>query len=412
MFLREFFKMHKKIWKLENLIYLFIVLGLAVRLIFVFEPGFVPDINWVKSWVLDLATNGFWQFYQRVDCDYPPFYMYVLKIVGEVYVYLTSIWRPSDKLYLLLHKAPVFFADMATGYLIFYWLKREISLKAALWGAALYLFNPVVLYNGAIWGQVDGFYVFVQLLSFFFSYFQKPILGITFGFFAALTKPQGLILLPLILLWVWRKHGAKLSLEGLGVGILLSFMVLYPFNGGDFSFLIQNYLRAADRYPFGSVNGFNLWWLIKGNWVPDDTKFWLFTWRNWGLLFFGIIYLFAFVLASVKSRKYDLIIAAAMILMGMFLFSTRMHERYSIYAIPFLTLCCFFPKIRILPLVILFCWGISSLINIHWVLGWKIPLGGFLLGKNWPFVSIWLGFLAFFAIFVDFLKNKLITLKQ
>jgi hypothetical protein len=67
--------------------------------------------------------------------------------------------------YLILSKVPLVLADILAGWLIVgYVHSRTKNTRAALIAGVMYLFNPVIIYNGAFYGRFDVFcYVFVIL---------------------------------------------------------------------------------------------------------------------------------------------------------------------------------------------------------------------------------------------------------
>jgi len=399
----------KQFRKPEKMIYLILFCGLVLRLIFVFHPGDGADILYFKSRAIDLAKNGFWQFYRRIGSDEPPFSQYILKIIGETYCYLTTLWRASDKSYLALWKMPSFLADLGAAYLLYYWLKREMSLQIALLGAFFYLVNPAIFYNAAVWGQNDSLFLLIQLVAFFLIYFQKPVAGLAFASLAALTKTEGLIILPLIIAWVWKRFGLKEGVKGVGLGLLLAFFLLYPFNKGNLLFLFKNYLEAMNHYPFGSIDALNIWWFLGGIKLGDTAKLWFLSWRDWGLIFFSSIYCLVLILTLRKSQKIHLLSAASLIWMAAFLFLTRRNGTESVYALPFLILLCCFSKIKPIPSLALTFWSLMGVINLQIALNQPTVLD-YHTTKTSLFFA-WVLSLAFCSALLAFVLNLIYTFK-
>jgi len=81
---------------------------------------------------------------------YLPLYLHVLTALGWLSAQTGWPFR-------VLGKLPVVAADLAIGALLYRALRRHgRAERVALGGAALYLFNPLVLYNGAFYGRFDA----------------------------------------------------------------------------------------------------------------------------------------------------------------------------------------------------------------------------------------------------------------
>ena len=66
----------------------------------------------------------------------------------------------------LLFKLPAILSDLISGYLIYRILRESKGTKLALIGVCIYIFNPAIFANSALWGQVDSFIALFSILSF------------------------------------------------------------------------------------------------------------------------------------------------------------------------------------------------------------------------------------------------------
>ena len=73
---------------------------------------------------------------------------------------------------------------------------KQASNRVA--ATALYAFNPAVIYNAAVWGQYDAIYTFFLILSLMLALKSKPKLSAVAFAIGLLTKPQGIVLAPLV----------------------------------------------------------------------------------------------------------------------------------------------------------------------------------------------------------------------
>ncbi|HXG25896.1 MAG TPA: phospholipid carrier-dependent glycosyltransferase [Candidatus Binatia bacterium] len=262
-----------------------LALGLALRLIIAYllpGSGFAVDLGSFRFWANNLADEGLYGFYDRPFFhDYTPGYLYVLWLVGGV-ANLFPGGGVGD-----LIKVPPIVADLALGYLVWS-MVRELggSGRAALVGAALVLFNPVMWFDSVVWGQVDSFGVVFLLLSLRELWRDRPERAAILATVAALIKPQLGILIPLVAIVVIRRalwpqggHGAEDGPEPgrttLGIerrfrgpirilttgaaGFLTALVACIPF-GLQFPFgLIAQIFKTAGGYPYLTVNAFNPW---------------------------------------------------------------------------------------------------------------------------------------------------------
>lgn len=129
--------------------------------------------------------------------------------------------------YRVLGKLPMVVADLGIGYLLFAALRRRGENEStALLGMALYLFNPLVLLNGAFLGRFDAIALALLLLALecYATRLFAPFYGLAI---AAKTFP--LFLLPLLLLGRDRQRPGRLLLALLCAPLLsLPYVVTNP----------------------------------------------------------------------------------------------------------------------------------------------------------------------------------------
>src|SRR5574341_899347 len=125
--------------------------GFILRIILAAIHGtaFTIDTGTFEAWSIRLADGGPWNFYAKdYFSDYAPGYLYVLLFVGK----LNTVFEFSKHEFQFIFKLPSIFADVGIAYLIYAFLERQPG-KVRLGAAAIYLFFPPALLNGAIWGQ-------------------------------------------------------------------------------------------------------------------------------------------------------------------------------------------------------------------------------------------------------------------
>jgi dolichyl-phosphate-mannose-protein mannosyltransferase len=261
-----------------------------------------------------LARFGFKNFYIGWS-DYLPGYPYILWLLGKI-----NLWGIFPQI--LLYKLPAIVADLATGYLIYKILEKSKGIKWGLIGGALYLFNPAILANSALWGQVDA----LTALCALFSVYQFPLslfwsaLGLAVG---TLIKPQTAFIFPVIL-FLFLKQKRKLTdlLIYCLFGLLIFVLGFLPFwnHGAFIPFVFERLGVSASQYPYTSVNAFNFWGIF-GFWNRDS----LFS-QAFGYLIFTVI--FAVTSWKLWKRKNPEYILMSIAFLASFIFFTRIHERH------------------------------------------------------------------------------------
>lgn len=323
---------------------LFIILSLALLVRLLVSPFYthLSDMGLWRFWAVEINRLGFANFFQKVSwSDYLPFYFYILFLLQKI----SLIFNINSD---FLFKLPAILADLATGAVIFY-LSSNQSLKRRITLTSLYLFNPAIFANSAMWGQVDGLGAFLMVFSLFLFLkkrlnFLGVILAISFLF-----KPIYLFAAPLFIAYQF-----KISPSG-ALKLILSFVVSIfiislPFTTNPFqvpSLIISRYLSSLSQYQFASVNAFNFWGLVGLNFQPDNLTYLYLSFHNWGLVIFGLIYLTLLVsIFFVRSRKPNLAfsnlnLSLLLVFFGLFTFATRAHERHLLTSLPFLCLLYF-----------------------------------------------------------------------
>lgn len=346
-------------------------LGLIVRLWLGWtQVGYMSDMKTFMYWGQRVADLGPGQFYaEGVFADYPPGYLYILYVLSSIQRLLSL--DPNSAAEMLLFKLPAILSDLAAAYLLYRFSRKTIGSGIAVALTSLYLFNPAVLMDSAIWGQADAFFVLFLLLSINAVADRKFDRSMIWFAIATLVKPQALIFTPVLLLALIHYRPWKQMLKGAVSGLAVFGILAAPFfwGNGGIAGLIKLYMATLSSYPYSTVNAFNLYMLSAPTWTSIDEKWLGIPYRLWGNLFILVAVAVAAYFSFRKNRK-DLskshFIAMALIVV-MFVAGAKMHERYMFPAL----LLCLFAFIqskdrRFLPLFMGF--SITQYINVGYVL--------------------------------------------
>lgn len=359
-------------------------LGLVVRYVCAkFDSGYAVDMGCFSYWADSVYKDGFGNFYNAgTFADYPPGYMYILWIVG-----LFRHLIPGLSVGTVALKMPAMLCDLATGALIYKLARKRFNEKTSLYFVCLYIFNPVMLMDSAMWGQVDS--IFTLCLAIMITLVAEKKLIPAYYVFALgiLIKPQTLVLTPILILAIidqviLHDFSVKRFFKHLGLGLLAIFAMyicvlpfdfdvywvnfaadpigfwtqkgmehpeavatFLPTNGGLVQASSNLFVRAAQAfwgvvtlyagtlvsYEKVTVNAYNFWEVFKLNWHSQSEVKWGLPCSTWGTIFVVLICLLAvviFVLNRKRENPSKYFILGAMISIGFFTFSVRVHERY------------------------------------------------------------------------------------
>ena len=147
-----------------------IILGLVVRIVLGLRlRDFHSDTGLFFEWAESIYKNGPGYLYENTNCDYPPGYMYVLWVLGMIIEWLKSIVAEYKWMVMVL-KIPSIITDVLTGVLLYKIASEKQTQGKAMLIMCLYIFNPAVILNSSVWGQVDSILAFMVLLTVYFVY--------------------------------------------------------------------------------------------------------------------------------------------------------------------------------------------------------------------------------------------------
>ena len=321
--------------------------ALALRLLLALttEP-YLYDRSCFVAWGDRLAQLGPAAFYaDDYFADYPPGYLYLLWLVGEVRAAL-GIGYDSPRTGLLLALAPAL-CDCAAAALVWRVGDRCIDSRYTVTLlAAFTAFNPLTLFDTGIWGQIDGAFALPLLLCFVLLEGRRWLPAALCYGAALAVKPQALLAGPVLA--VCFLAGIALEQDRLravgrcfsGAALALAPVVLaaLPFFGargpaGFAQALVEKYFGTASSYPYAAINAFNWMAALGGNWQPmQDRLFGPVSWAALGLFAIAALTVLLAVLAgaAVRGGRFSPLLLAAFYLCGIFTFSHCMHERYMV----------------------------------------------------------------------------------
>jgi Gpi18-like mannosyltransferase len=326
--------------------------------------GYSGDINLFRNWA-ETAAKGFANFYSSArQADYPPLYIYVLGLIGKI-ASVSSI----NPYYILLLKIPSILADVITAYFIYKLGKKYLNSVISILLGAFYIFNPAIFIDSTFWGQVDSFFTLLIVIALYLLAEKKYVLSSGMFAVAILMKPQGIIFLPILFIELVRQKKLKNFIYA-GVSALITVLIIiipFSLNTQNPLWIINLYIKTISEYQYASVNAFNFFGLIGGNYKDYNNELFLMSYHTIGMIFIIITTLIGwFIYIKGNDRKYISAIALLQIA-GVFTFSVGMHERYLFPAVAIAILALIYLKDRRF-LILAIGFSITNYINISTIL--------------------------------------------
>lgn len=316
-------------------------LSLFLRPALIFESDHQGYLDWTHEFV----TLGISGAFRIESFNYGPAAVYLLWFFGQ------SLGSRIDEYHVLLRQV-FFLFDLGAIFVLMRYLER--SGRSAT-RALFVLFNLAFFYNALIWGQTDGVMTALLFGSIVLGLVGQPEAAALLFVVAFNLKPHPIVMVPVLVLVLiptlarqpFRIVTTLLVAAGVQLVLLLPFL-----ENGEWRNWIAKYFGNTELYPFASVNGHNLWYLVLAQdplLVSDNTLFLNFTFKQWGFLMFalfGFVVLLPLALRAVTralqrtvltNRDGALVfLTAALVSLGFFFFNTEIHERYAYPAILFL----------------------------------------------------------------------------
>ncbi len=353
-------------------IIILLVIGFIIRaLCAVMYYGHKTDMGCFTGWSNGLYRDGLRSFYLSDGFhDYPPGYVYVMYILGAI----KNVFGVAGKGEWLLIKLPSILADLGIGYFIYNAARKTYSSKNATLIASLFVINPLVILNSSLWGQVDSILTLFCLMSVYFI--AEKRYGASFYTFVAafLIKPQASFFAPVILFALiediflrdgYQKDKLIEVIKKAIIAIVGMFILFMPFGRNPLhgiSVIISQYVETMGQYNYLTVNAFNLYGAMGGNWTALSPLMSIF-----GYFMIACVVALSGIVFFRSNSPAKYYISAFIIVFGVFMLSVKMHERYAFPAVAMLLMVLISaPTTKNFISYALF--SMSQFFNIAWIL--------------------------------------------
>jgi hypothetical protein len=283
------------------------------------------------------------------DCDYPPLVPYFLAATeGARLLAGAPLLSP---LTLLLLKLPSLVAQLLLAPTALAGLAGLGDDLAARRAALFLAASPAFFVNAALWGQFDVLLTLFLVASLLALLRDQPMLaGAALGL-ALATKLLAIVLVPVLVLYAWKRFGPRDVLRGAGAALLVMVLLAVPhLVAGRSRAVVLAYTGAVGYYPYRTAEAYNTWYLldrydvlVRGMSPPearrDDREvFGLVTYHHLGLFAFGVATGFILVALARRAAPTALLWAASLQLFAFFMLPTQVHQRYIVPLVAVLAL--------------------------------------------------------------------------
>jgi dolichyl-phosphate-mannose-protein mannosyltransferase len=340
-----------------------VAVGALVRIWFLWLPNNDDDL-FLQDWAQRLLNHGIANIYDpafgRVSAMHPPLNYFLLYASAAMYraFFIPSLdmFDQSSVALMVLVKLPNLVADLLIGWCIFISVRRRVDFARAVCVLCLYLFNPAMIWEAGFVGQIEAIQTLPILLAVLMLVEHKVELAWAAMTLGALAKPQGVVVVPLVVGYTILRSSAGQLIRAIVLAGAVALVVLSPWIvAGKIGDVAQVYAHTIDTYPFLTLNAANAWGLGTalshpgfsiGSGDGSDTLFisdstrvnWLFgmTYKQAGLLMLAASYSFALWCTYRRRDRMALPLTASFVFFAFFMLPTQVAERYLFPFIPLL----------------------------------------------------------------------------
>lgn len=248
-------------------------------------------------------------------------------------------------------------AAFSVGLLSSYFYEGNRKHIAFVTGYALTLFYPVLIMNGAYWGQCDAIYASFVILMIWALFRNKPSLAMIFLGVAVAFKLQTVFILPFLIIFFFIRRNTSL------ISILLvpvTVEILYiPALLAGYSPLapITIYLNQSSEYPRMYYFHPNLWGFF---WKWSDYRVFHLPVICWVMMVFILVFSIMITRKKDLSDKSWIGLALVTSLLAVY-FLPAMHERYSLIAeLLAIVYAIIHPRRAWITAIIMFCISVNT----------------------------------------------------
>lgn len=306
----------------------------------------------------------------------PPGTLYLVSGAYRINIFVSKIIlritheEPGSNMFLngtllsIILRLPSFFFDILIACLLYFFLKEMTSQKKAVFASLLFFLNPIVIYNSAVWGQMDSITTGMMVLAFILVHKKYFIWALLAGVLSLFVKFSLIFLFPILVyaIVVSSKSYRKL-LQVIIVSFVSLYVALLPLSRSPVQWFWEYLIHhATGEMQNITAFAFNLWWFfltpvlsivssktvfefseirLLGSPLISQTFLGIPLWAYAVSLFFLSLIPFVKIWAARNSQFLEprkLFLFSALVSLLVFMVLPQMHERYMYPVFPFLAL--------------------------------------------------------------------------
>lgn len=328
-----------------------LLLGLAARVVWLRDVGYVDDIEgFAVPWLRTAAHAGAAEVYDRYSIVYPPASVYLLGLIGRLSggPAAPGAITPAELFFLKLTSIAF---DLFLVALLGRLGRAVAGPRVGLAGALLFALCPPFVLISGWWGQIDSWYIFFMFVAVWAVARGRPLLGWGVLGVALAFKVQTAVLLPLFGLVTWRQDGIRRLILGVALlaAVWLAFTAPVLLVDPDTPLLTRISETARD-FPYVNAGGHNLWYALtpvgrgRGLDAYSDLQATPLgvSYRDVGLGLLAAGYGALLAVLFVRRDRRLVFAGAALAWLLFFMLPTRIHARFLLPALPFLLAAGFY----------------------------------------------------------------------
>lgn len=347
---------------------------------------------------------------------------------GPLFAALIGYWIQLFTADYLLLKMPMILFNSFGAVIFFFTLKKIVAQSTARYFSVLYAFSYLPMVSAGMLGNDDELFLLFQIVSFYFLLDKKLSFSAVFLAIAMGFKLIPVLILPAVLLYIYRQHNP-----------LKSISYLVTFSGTFFMILSLSYLSGVKHvlYPYLAgewlwIDGMGVIGLIRQGYLISTyilspsllyEKTFIVSLAKVTPVLMGTVFFFyiGYIIRFMSENNLNDLLRNALLSIVIFLiFSPMFYSLYILWVLPFLFLICSktckkeprFNKEALFGIILIYIGALIAaslrwtditmgLLILYWVSIGITPLGTYLTLKQTktkfikPFVGITLAVVMF-----------------
>ncbi len=209
----------------DKLFLLSVIASLAVQFYVGPRTRSWVDIYYNREYIKYILQKGYYfNFWSTTVYNYPPIWAIILVAI-QLFFNPPLNWK--DPYFIIVTKAPIIVANVATAILLYSFLKHRKKNRTALLASCLLLWNPHVIFVGSIHGMFDSVAILFLFGSLLLTEEEDLDRGALMAGLAFSTKQYTLLALPFLADVIFRRRGSRdaIRFSAIAVGVLLAISI-------------------------------------------------------------------------------------------------------------------------------------------------------------------------------------------